>query len=226
MYRQSSFFFLALIGLVLLGFSKTYFFRLDESLPLFVHLHVLFVGGWVLLITGQAFLIRTGQRAVHRHLGDLGFVLAPAIIISGVYLSRAHFDQRLGSIGLSNNLEFLWWSLSHFLLFGLFFSLAIANRKTAILHARYMIVATLLFVPPTLLRVFDQLGLRVGELSSLNSAFIVTDLMLLALLVHDLRHGNPRLPFAAGLGAFLLVQLATPLAGESTLWASLANWIV
>lgn len=226
MYRQSGFFFLALIGLVFLGFSKTYFLRLDQSLPLFVHMHVLFVGSWVLLITGQAFLIRTGERAVHRQLGDVSFVLAPVIVISGIYLAIQHFDQRLGSIGLTDNLEFLWWSVSHFLLFGFFYILAIVNRKIPARHARYMIIATLLFLPPTLLRVFDLFGWQFGGLSSLASSFVVTDLLLLGLLLADLKYRRTVLPFGIGLAAFLAIQLATPLAGDSALWASVASLLV
>ncbi|NNC54906.1 MAG: hypothetical protein HKO07_04195, partial [Pseudomonadales bacterium] len=129
MFRESGFLFLALIGLVLLGFSKTYFLKLDESFPIFIHMHVLLVGAWLLLITGQAFLIRAEERSVHRQLGEVSFVLAPIIIISGIYLARAFYYERLGTVGLTDNLSFLWWAVSHFVLFGVFFALAMIYRK-------------------------------------------------------------------------------------------------
>ena len=34
------------------------------------------------------------------------------------------------------------------------------------------------------------------------------------------------LPFGIGLAAFLVIQLATPLAGDSALWASVASLLV
>lgn len=226
MFRDSGFFFLALIGLVFLGFSKTYFFKLDESFPLFIHLHVLFLGAWLLLITGQTFLIRANQRLTHKQLGELSYILAPVIVISGIYLSRTHFYQRIGSTGLDDNLEFLWWAVSHFVFFGLFFALAIIYRKKMALHARYMITATLLFVSPALLRALDVMGMTLGQLSSMELSFIAVDLILLTLVINDLKNKHSPIPFVVGLSAFLFIQVGVKFAGESAIWRSVAGLIV
>ncbi len=226
LFKESGFFFIALIGLVLLGFSKTYFFQLDESFPLAIHLHVLFLGTWVLLVTGQAFLIRGGQRSVHRQLGELSYLLVPMIIISGIYLARAQFHIRAGTVGLTDNMEFLWWAVTQFVLFGVLYMLAMIHRKKMMLHARYMIAATLLFVSPALLRTFDLLGLRLANLSQLDLSFIITDLILIALLVNDFRKRQTLVPFSVALAGFVFVQIGVKFANQNPAWRFIADIIV
>lgn len=226
MFRESGFLFLALIGLVLLGFSKTYFLKLDESFPIFIHLHVLLVGAWLLLITGQAFLIRAEERSVHRQLGEVSFVLAPIIIISGIYLARAFYYERLGTVGLTDNLSFLWWAISHFILFGVFFALAMIYRKRTALHARYMILASLLFVSPALLRVFDLLSISLGNISHMGLSFIAIDLLLIGLIANDFMKKNTLVPFTVGLVSFVFIQLGVNFAGNTAAWRYLAHLLV
>lgn len=226
MFRQSGFLFLALIGLVFLGFSKTYFFKLDESFPVFIHVHVLLVGAWLLLIAGQAFLIRADERSVHRQLGEVSYLLAPLIIISGIYLARTFYEQRLGTVGLENNLDFLWWAVSHFVLFGVFFILAIVYRKRAELHSRFMITASLLFVSPALLRVFDMLGISLGNISPMGLSFIAIDLLLIGLIVNDFFQKHTIVPFTFGLFSFVFIQLGVTYAGDTAAWRLLAHLLV
>ncbi len=226
MFRQSGFFFLMLIGLVILGFSKTYFFKLDESFPIFIHMHVLLVGAWLLLIAGQAFLIRADERSVHRQLGEVSYLLAPLIIISGIYLARAFYDHRLGTVGLEDNLDFLWWAVSHFVLFGVFFTLAMVYRKRTELHSRFMITASLLFVSPALLRVYSMLGISVGDISHMGLSFIAIDLLLIWLIINDFVKKNTILPFTAGLFSFVFIQLGVIYAGDTAAWRYLARLLI
>lgn len=226
MFRSSGYFFIALIGLILVGFSKTYFMKLDESFPPVIHLHVLFLGAWVLLIAGQAFLIRHNQGPTHRQLGELSYVLAPIIVISGLYLSRIQFESRLGTAELASNLRALWLPVSHFTLFGFFFVLAVVYRKKRLLHARYMIIATLLFVPPALSRALGIFKLGLPSLSSLDLSFIATDIVLLALLTMDLRKRRNPAPFALGLAAFVFIQFGLKYAGDNPAWRHTAKLLV
>jgi len=226
MFRNSSFFFIALIGLVFVGFSKTYFLRLDESFPPIIHLHVLFIGAWLLLITSQAFLIRQNQGPTHRQLGELSYVLAPMILISGLYLARIQFEARLGYWNLSANLQSLWLAVSHFALFGAFFGLAMVYRKQRLLHARFMIIATLLFVPPALVRTLGILEISLPPISRMDLSFIITDLVILALLTMDLRKRQSPVPFAVALGAFAFIQVALRFVGEHPAWRMTARLLV
>lgn len=200
--------------------------RLDESFPPAIHLHVLFLGTWLVLITSQAFLIRRKLGPAHRQVGELSYVLAPMIVISGLYLARFQFEARLESWDLARNLNAFWLPVSQFLLFGFFFVMAIIYRKRSMLHARYMIIATLLFVPPALVRTLGMLDVALPAISRLELSFILTDLILLALLAMDLRKRRSPVPFALGFVAFVATQVGLEYAGENPAWQLAARLLV
>lgn len=60
-----------------------------------MHLRGAVTALWVLLLITQAFLIRSGRRAVHRFVGKISYVLAPLSVVST--LSRVHLRLREAS---------------------------------------------------------------------------------------------------------------------------------
>lgn len=208
------------------GFSKSYILKLGQEFPLPIHFHAVFMSAWCLLITAQAFLIRSENTRLHRMLGRVSFVLAPLILISGFYLAEMRFLVRADTVELTANLRSLFLPFSHFFLFGFFYIMAMIFRKRPDYHARYIISATLLLVPPALIRVFSNWLPSLGGVSFLDLSFIVTDLILLALILYDLRKGMLRIPYLIALPSFVSIQVMLKYAGGSELWRRIAALFV
>src|SRR5690606_38403792 len=55
------------------------------------HVHAVLMGAWLLLLFAQATLVATNRRALHRGLGLVSLVLAPAMVLVGIVLVPAVF---------------------------------------------------------------------------------------------------------------------------------------
>ena len=86
MIRNSVYFFALLAAFAVAGFWPTYLSRVTSIPELHVHLPGAVVALWVLLLLRQAFLIRSGRRAVHRFVGKISYVLAPLSVVSTLWL--------------------------------------------------------------------------------------------------------------------------------------------
>jgi hypothetical protein len=83
---------LALMALaVLYGFSRSYYFKLafgTPSLSPLYHLHGVLFTSWLLLLILQTSLVAAGRTPLHRRLGVAGGVLAAAMAIVAIPMSR------------------------------------------------------------------------------------------------------------------------------------------
>ncbi|MBC9031959.1 hypothetical protein IAG41_06105 [Sphingomonas sp. JC676] len=66
--------------------------------PPILHVHAVLMGSWLLLLLTQATLMATGRRAIHKQLGLLAVVLAPAIVVAGFLLIPAMDGQLIDGI--------------------------------------------------------------------------------------------------------------------------------
>jgi hypothetical protein len=66
--------------------------------PPILHVHAVLMGSWLLLLLAQATLMATGRPAIHKQLGLLAMVLAPAIVIAGFLLIPAMDGQVIDGI--------------------------------------------------------------------------------------------------------------------------------
>lgn len=54
--------------------------------PLVLHFHAVLMGAYLLLLLGQTWLVATGRCALHRRIGPVAMILAPALVIVGFIL--------------------------------------------------------------------------------------------------------------------------------------------
>ena len=130
--------------------------------PLVLHLHALLMGSFLLLLLAQTTLVAMGRCDLHRRLGLVSMVVAPALVIAGFVLIKTNFDalwaaiqaappgearERLeGGLEVSNNIKLLQMRIG--ILFPLFLVIALRARgKDAGLHKRMMILATAMTLP-------------------------------------------------------------------------------
>lgn len=59
---------------------------LRPPFPLVLHVHSVLMGAWLLPLLAQTTLMATGRRRWHMQLGIAGFVLAPAMVVTGLVL--------------------------------------------------------------------------------------------------------------------------------------------
>jgi hypothetical protein len=140
----------ALALTVFAGFARTYYLRLLDDGPkatltggpftTLVHLHGALFTSWVLLFIVQTALVSSRKVAVHRKLGVAGAVLAAAMVVAGTSLAIAAAARGSAPPGMDPK-AFLILPLFDMILFSIFVTAALANRRDKETHKRLMLLA-------------------------------------------------------------------------------------
>jgi len=151
--------------------------------PLVVHLHAAVMASWTALLAVQSTLSLAGRPDLHRRVGKLALVVAPAVLVMllAVTFSRqnAAFGTPAGPI--VNNILFL--QIRSIVLFPLFFAWAWRTRRTDLqTHRRMMLMATLMLLDAAIAR----MGFLPGN--DFPRSYLAVHLYLLALLIPALLH--------------------------------------
>lgn len=223
-FRNLSFWFIALLVVLVVGFWETYFSVLFQDMHPSHHFHGITMLLWVLLLISQAWLIRTRRMSLHRLAGRLSLVLAPLIVISGVIVTYHNIGNAEDPTA-PFMLSLFWLGLFSSALFGLLYLLAMIYRSDFQLHARYMIGTALVFVVPGLSRTFANF---VGPLGLPSPDFYGTQVLVgvmgVALVGWDRYHGRFRLPFMVFTALWMLNLIAWHLIPKWPAWQSFTAW--
>lgn len=149
----------------LIGFHKTYtiFFPSFEGFQWQQHFHGLMLMSWFAMLIIQPFLIRFGKRQAHRTLGKLGYVLAPLVCYSIFMVTKMVYYREIAHRPEESVLGQLSLDIPTIFIFGLFFILAMVNRKDSYVHMRYMIGTSLLMIGPGVGRALIILGVSLSR---------------------------------------------------------------
>ncbi len=213
-YKNLGYFFLILLGLVFLGFFKTYFGLFPgfnaETTPV-VHFHFFVQFLWVGILITQPLLIRGEKFKIHRLIGKLTYVLVPLIVVSIILMWQKGITDTATENSPANYLRYLlksnFHSLCDTLLLITFYSLAIFNKQTTKVHMRYMIAIALLYIDPALSRL-SSYWFNVSGSNSDLIAILFTDLILLGLILYDIKHDRFYKPYLVALSLFLIYHLS------------------
>jgi hypothetical protein len=187
-YNNAGYFFIILIVFVFIGFYKTYFgmfprFKASITNANVVHFHAAVLSIWLILLVVQPMLIRYRKMRVHRLLGKFSYFLVPLIIGSFIALVYTHYvETHMQKMPLSDVLENFYFQIIHTILFSVFYILALVNKRNTALHAGYMIATGLIFINPSLKRVFLN-GFNCSFTVSETIALLFTDVVIIALLL-------------------------------------------
>jgi hypothetical protein len=235
-YRHSSRFFVVFLALTVWAFWPSYFSRLFEQPTLLHHAHGIVLALWLVLLVVQAQLVRTQRRSVHRQLGKLSYVLAPAVVI----VTTAFVHQRMAPTlaGFPTlpapALHSLALMLLSLVAFALFYGFAIAKRRDSQTHARWMVCTVFpMFTPVTDRLIGAHLQPLIGALPRIEGnpvlpvvGFAAADLILLALSWWDWR-ANRRLDvFPVALGVLLAYHVGTLTLHRVPAWNSFGVWFL
>ena len=156
------------IAIVLAGFIPDSLMKvgmvragLRPPFPLVLHMHAVLMGGFLLVLLAQTWLMATGRRAFHMQLGLVGYALAALLVVVGFVLVPTMYhqvwqgaqvappevrDQMQGLVGIVENIMLLQLRIG--ILFPLFLAIAFKSRGgNAGMHKRMMFLATVMALP-------------------------------------------------------------------------------
>jgi len=211
-YRDSGPYLLAFFLLAIPAFWPTYWAPAFER-DWHVHLHGASLFAWAAMLVAQPWLIHRGRVRLHRQLGKLSYLLAPMVVISTLLL--AHY--RLQSARSFDQVYFLWVQLGLITLFAVAYAQAIRHRRSAGIHARYMVCTALAMLDPIVARLlFNLFGVDIP--ASQLCTYAIIDAILVALWIRDARTGNGILVFPRMLAAYLVIELPTFALPQTAAW--------
>lgn len=162
-FTAASFVAIVLAGFIPSSLEKVAAVRagLRPPFPLILHLHAILMGSFLLLLLAQTTLVATGRCDLHRRLGLLSLVIAPALVVVGFILVPTTYQgvwnaastappearEQLQQLILRlDNIMLLQLRIG--ILFPLFLIIALRARGSdAGLHKRMMILATAMALP-------------------------------------------------------------------------------
>jgi hypothetical protein len=198
--RSPIYFALALLAVVV-GFFPSYFGRLGQTDALH-HLHGITATIWMVMLVGQSWLARVRKISLHRLVGKISLVIAPLFVVSGLLMVRAMLMSESG-FNRAFGVRLAFVDILTVVGFGAAYALAIYHRREIALHARYMAVTAVLALPPALARALGHWGPGINSFeAAFHGGYLLTELIVVALLVHDYRAGKIRPPYLL-LGAVL-----------------------
>jgi hypothetical protein len=213
----------ALTAAALAGFWRPYLSRIATGVDVLTHVHAGTMMGWMLLLSGQALLIRHRRRRAHRILGLTSYAFMPAVLGAALALA-VHRVCRAGADVTIERAELFFVQLGTTALLAAFYVLAIVHRRNPPVHARYMIGTGLTMIDPIAARVLIHLIPSWAFLSP-YVVWVVTLPVLVVLIAREDSGPRARTPFAHQLALFALYQAAVPLVGRSGPWLRAVEWL-
>ena len=217
---------------MLVAFWPSYFSRLAEQPSSHHHAHGIAMSLWLVLLVAQASLMRSGNRALHRQLGLLSYLLVPVIVV--VTLRFVHYTVQEGPAELGDyGLFFLALVVVTLVAFVALYGLAMFNRAQPAVHARYMVATIFPLFPPVTDRligrfmpsIIDSMP-RIGGGAIVQCAgFAIADAILVGLALWDWQK-NGRRVFPVALAIVVAAQAAILTLHNFGFWAAFATWFV
>jgi uncharacterized membrane protein YozB (DUF420 family) len=172
--------------------------------PLIVHFHAAAFVGWLLFLSTQIMLVRTGNTAVHRRLGVFGAGLAAIMLVLGpaTALTVQHVD--FGT--KASDPPFLSVQLLGITTFAILVAAGLLLRRDAAAHKRLMLLGTLFISDAGFARwLGDGLTKLLGDgfWPFWTESYIGNDVVLLVFVAYDLitrRRLHPVFVAGAALG--------------------------
>ncbi len=227
-YKNVSLLFIVILGIVVLGFFKTYFglFPGFNNVTLIQHIHGLLFTTWFVLLVVQPLLIRNGKYKAHRIIGRFTYVLVPCIIISIHFIAReAYLNAVAAHKPKQAILAGMYFPTYQIFDFFVLYLLAIINKHRTPYHMRYMIATSLAIAGAGLRRVFIHV-MHLDGAEAVLLGFLVPDLLLVGLIVYDKIKGNNSKAYIIAFIILAISHYSWYFIPNSTLWQSVSGYFV
>lgn len=227
---------IAITAAIVLGFARTFFFRAwypewaraHGAPETIFYVHGVAFAAWLVLLLAQTSLVTAGRVDLHRRLGVAGAGLAVVMVVLGVVGSLLAAGRPTGFIDVPlPPLQFLVVPLGLIVLFAVFVTLAIVNRRRPQSHKRYMILASIALVEAGLVRWPFAIMTAPSPVPGLGMIELFVDLFLVPMIVWDIvSRGRPHLVTVWGGAALIVSQLLRLKLAATGAWLAFAGWAV
>lgn len=223
------FFFMALacVTIALAGFVSRYFAPMASgrfAAPKLVHIHGLVMWSWMLLFAWQSWLASTGRMRRHRLFGMAGIALFTLAVWIGASVAIQQLDRQLDAGAGDAARAFLAMPISLAVMMIVLFAAAIFNARRPDVHARLMLLVTLVALTPALARLTgDVLGTGPHPRNPVIGGFLALALVGIA-AGRDVRiDGRPHRAYLYGGGFIALCMLARSTLNQTESWYAVAD---
>ena len=154
-------FFIAMAFLFILlqiAFHPEYikYFPRFEGFSWIHHTHGAIMVSWVVMLFIQPYLISKGKYKTHRLIGKISYFTAPLMLISMFLVTRLNYLTTIDKIPFKDVAYIQALNFITPLIFLLFYSLAIINKKNVFKHQRYMIGTSFIILTAILSRILQH----------------------------------------------------------------------
>ena len=190
--------------------------------PIWVHLHALVFGSWLLLFVMQNYLAANGNLALHRRLGWLSAGLVVVMVLLGSFTGIKAIELHRAPPFFSPP---YFLALTHFgmLVFAGTVAAGIVKRRETEWHRRLMLAAAVLLLEPALGRILPMPLIGGGEVGEWY--VLAIQLFVFALVMrHDrkvLGRVHPALLW--GMGIVVVAHVGVTLLAHFPPFAAIAN---
>lgn len=190
-----------------IGFAPSYYLApmfAARPLSMLLHVHGVVFTAWILLYVAQTGLISASRADIHRIVGPVAVVLAIAMVPLGIaaaivtkQVAAAHHMPPQGPP--------LVFPLGAILTFAVLVGAGFVRRKQSAWHKRLMLLGTAAILTTPLARItrFTHIGLAPAF-----GGMILTDVLLAALAIYDIRTRGKLHPATIRGGGFFLATQA------------------
>lgn len=224
-YKHVSYFFVAILTILFIGFYKSYFsqFPLFTGFTVVHHTHLILLLLWFAMLIIQPILIYRKRLDWHRLIGKASYVLVPLLIWSMLGVMETQYVKNIPRMPEAQNLAFLYLPTSALIPFVTLYILAIIYRKKPALHMRYIIASAVALLGPGVGRI--NFGIQDFN-TAVMFAFALCDVFLVGLLIYEYTKGKNYRPYLISLTICLLFHYAFPWFPGSAIWQTLAKGVV
>lgn len=224
MFRDSGYYFLALLGAGVAAFWPKYISRPAAEIDAYTHVHAAAMVAWCGVLIAQPFLIRARRRAAHRALGVISYVVAPAVVIASVLLAHHRF-RSMDDNTFAAEARNLYLPLSALVLFCITYGGGILYRRRSEMHSRFMVCTSLTMIDPVLGRIVAfYLPPLPDYLYYQAVTYGLTDVILLSLAIRDRARLQALWVFPAMLVLFVAAHAVWFTWAQADGWLVIASW--
>jgi len=212
--------------LVFAGFARTFYLRAWFDVPpitTLLQLHSIAFTAWFVLFVIQTRLIAAQNYRTHMQLGIAGIAIAAIVTVLGFITAIMSADApRVRPMGMNSH-QFVLVPLVGITFFAVFVTAAVAFRRRADLHKRFMILAMISVIGPPVARLIALT--QNGEYFGLIQMTVAAGLLLWCLISDWTKYHIVHPVYSIG-GAILLISLPVRfLIARTPAWESVGRWL-
>ncbi len=224
MPRSVALFSFGLLLLAAAAFWPMYLSKSWAAIDRYTHAHAVLGTLWMLILIFQPVLILRGYRMAHRMAGRTSLCVALGFVLSGLLLT--HFRvSRMTAATFAKEGIYIYLPLTVAVLFAAACVLGFCWRKSAPVHARFMLSTALLLIDPVLARI---MFFYLPPLPSDHLYQGITFTLITTVMVYLVNSLPPQTPgrtwyrnYCLGTVAILALFFAVP---STAAWLAFVNW--